>query len=121
MDKHEYGRVGARGAENVELLDRAWAIRDALRLTKAPARFLAVAGAPRLELAARAAHRSLVVGGVEFDLVIIQEDEGTLGMRRRANAAVRRGLSDRGRYHRRAGGCARRCADDAAPRHVATA
>ena len=54
MNKHEDGCCGAGGAIDVELLDLAGALGDALRLADAAARQLAVAGpAPDQLLAVR--------------------------------------------------------------------
>jgi hypothetical protein len=54
MNKHEDGCCGAGGAIDVELLDLAGAVGDALRLADAAARQLAVVGpAPDQLLAVR--------------------------------------------------------------------
>ena len=73
MNKHEDGCCGAGGAIDVELLDLAGALGDALRLADAAARQLAVAGPAPDQLLAVRRVGGLVMCRIEGRLVVVEK------------------------------------------------
>ena len=74
MDEHEDRRLGAPRAEDVELLDLALAIGEALGQAQPLARRLAAGDAARGELRLVGRVGGLIVGGVELALRIVEID-----------------------------------------------
>src|SRR5205085_2931627 len=83
MNKHEYRRPLARGSEDVELLDLGRAVGYARRLAEAAAGARAVARPALSDLHDVGLIDLLIVGRVEFDLVVIEKDQRSLLVRRR--------------------------------------
>jgi hypothetical protein len=91
------------------VFDRGRPVSDALRLADPGTHRFAIRGAACSDLPDIGFVGRLVVGGVEFDLIVIQKDQGSLLMRRRAQAAFR--------GQRRRGGQRRGGADKATTAH----
>ena len=105
MDKDENRRGIAVRTENVELLDRARAIRPAQRQADALAGALAVARPAVSQLLDVGLISRLIIGGVELGLIVIEKDARPFLMRRRPQPTGSRHSPD-DRFAHSAGCCA---------------
>ncbi len=83
MDEDKDGRVWRVGAEDVELLDRGFAVGAAERLADPRAGAGAVARPALVELEDIGLVNGLIVGRVELDLIVVEKDARAFLMRRR--------------------------------------
>ena len=88
VDEDEDRSVWLLGAIDVELLDLAWAIRFTLWLSEPAASLIASAGVAFGDLEPQRSIKTLIVRGIEFDLVHLHPDMRTFRMRRGANPAL---------------------------------
>ncbi|MGA7485918.1 MAG: hypothetical protein WBW74_03120 [Xanthobacteraceae bacterium] len=82
MNEHEDRRIRALGAIDVELLGRGGAVGFAQRLPDAGAHRFAARAVPLDHLPGQRRVETLVIGGVELELIVIHEDARALLMGR---------------------------------------
>src|SRR5262249_28430516 len=99
MDEDQHRRVRAPGLVNVELLDLARPIGDALRLVEDFARDLVVVDAPLVDGPGVEGIDVLVIGVVDILLVHIEPDQRPLDARWRLGRAALRGGRRGGKYN----------------------
>src|SRR5262249_42067777 len=87
MDEDEDRRIGGAAAIKIELFDLGWSVRRALRCD-AGAHGLAVTRKTLRNLCDERLVGHLILLGIELHLVVIHEDQGTLVVWRRTNAAL---------------------------------
>src|SRR3974390_3349347 len=101
VDEDENRSLCSIGTEDIELFDFRWSIVDLSQRSEAGANRLTIGGKTRVSLTDKRFIVGLIVGSIEFELIVVQKNRRTFMVFRRSKAAFL--YNPRGRGYRRRG------------------